>query len=212
MDVIDVLPDCLDLSGFDPLNDPSQVVVSTGSRAVSWDPVKRELVVHPLPYVTDKVVTITVSGIRAGPETQACCNEAKVKSCRFERPSVDPETMGSTCTRFVPPGCSPLPGSVTGVKAVRQGQDVVLTWDPPTDSVTNRYHVWKVVNQDAAVIPDAYGETAQADPTAVKGVCYNVTVAARSCTDPAAAPPGSPPPLAFYQVRGVCSNGVEGAY
>lgn len=194
----DVLPPCLDLSGFDPIAFPSQISSPTMPLVVEWTAATRTLRLHFQAVVQPgDQHFITVTGIRAG-VVGDCVNEATLASTRCRR-----TTSGATDTVRIDvvSSCPVLPVPVSGVRAVRAGGGVDLSWTTSPDVATVRYNVWSI--EDAKASLPLLNQVA---PTR-RSVCADVPRGSETCVDARPLAAGS---VRYYQVRGVCGDGREG--
>lgn len=153
--------------------------------------------------------TVDVTGLRGGAPDPACPATASI--------IYTTNPAGIRRTVYIQIGSCPsggLPDPVAGVKLAKSGADVELSWDEPSPAEvdTTAYHVWKVMNGDKRLIPDADHLAERSLPAAIKcgaGDCAgDVPRAAPNCRDRNELSSGVPR-VVFYQVRGAC-GGYEG--
>ena len=203
VEVVDVFDDCLDTSSFDPVAFPSQVEVVGSTYELDWDPARRELrVLFTSVLGPPSEVTITIEGLRVLRGDPMCRNQATVSNCRVSAPTFATDTLviGS-------PDCPLDAGPVTGLKAVKLGEDVSLTWDPPLHPAADHVNVWAVVSGEASQIPLASRFGLALYPSDIRSACPAVPVSLSSCEEFRAVTRA--PALVFYQARVGCADGSE---
>jgi hypothetical protein len=209
---------CLDLSGFDPLAEPGQVLLAGAPAppgAVAWDATSATLSVVGYVWAQGYVpepelppyVEVSVRGLRAGSGAR-CCNQFSLATpCGWQ-------LIDDTCFAIDPAAaCAVLPERVSKLRVVKSGSsyprlDVWLAWDAPGDPSTVGFDVWAIA--DKRLIAAADRETATREP-ALRRVGTLAHDAPGTFDYGVIAPYRYPgPDLIFYQVRGLCLEGSEG--
>jgi uncharacterized repeat protein (TIGR01451 family) len=130
------------------------------------------------------------------PLNAAVCNSATVKVGGVPQPITPP-----ACVQIVAQApCASPPAGIQPLKATKlaAGTSVRLVWAEEANSFRG-YRVYAVTDpRDIATADAAGGLTPECETTAI---------AATTCDDPDAAAP-----RLFYQVVGVCGNGIEGSH